>query len=249
MKTIVKRFWSLNSTVKWSFIISFFFLIIYKIIPCLFTNLPLESKAIFEFLEKLSYAIIGSTIFYFINQHLPKEKKKIKATLLLKWKIEILERDVVNFLGSLGIQNDMKQPLSRKEVRNRLDSFPKKMGHPISYIENNRVFQTHIEYFNFVFTKMKDTIDDIISYSDYFDEEILDYLVKTSVIIDIYNSELSPVSNNTNLSWYSFHIYAIGFNMYNLRMRFDKKFSTYLSQLKPYYETEVPNGDKLTGAS
>jgi len=240
MKKLYRRFKTLNTTLKYAFIFSLLSIIIYKIFNLYFC-IDIKFLPIAEFVEKLFYAIIGSTIFFFINQHIPRERKKAKTVLLLNWKFKILERDIVNFLGSLHIRNDMKTPLRRKEVNEYLNNRPRKMGDPVNAIQNNTIFPTHLQYFKYVFSKLRDNINETIKYSEYFDEEILDYLIKMNVIIEYHFSDLASTGNNTSINWHEFEIYSIGLNMYNLRKRFDKKYLVYLEELTPYYESKDGN--------
>lgn len=234
MKKLYHRFNSLNKIVKRLFLISLCFLIYYKTIFPVFFSFEKSIISLVEFIEKLFYAIIGSTIFYFINQHLPKEKKKVKVVLLLDLKIKILERDIVNFLGSLGIRNDMKSHLTIEEIKARFKAYPKKMGFPVNAIQNNRVFPTHILYFDFVFSKLKQNINDIVQYSEYFDEEVLEYLVKINIMMEYHFSDLSYTGANVDLEWYVNQIQSVGNNMYNLKIKFEKKYTIYLVECTGY---------------
>ncbi|CAA9202287.1 hypothetical protein FLACOL7796_04192 [Flavobacterium collinsii] len=136
----------------------------------------------------------------------------------------------------------MKEPLTRKEVNKLLNSRPRKMGDPVNAIQSNTIFPTHLHYFKYVFLKLQNNINEIIKYSEYFDEEILDYLIKMNVIIEFHFSDLASTGNNTSIIWHEFEIYCMGINMHNIRKRFDKKYLKYLDELKPYYESI--NGDK-----
>ncbi|WP_432223130.1 hypothetical protein ACRASX_16370 (plasmid) [Flavobacterium sp. TMP13] len=245
MRKIILRFGSLNNVVKWSLILSVFYIVIYKIDFETFRTLNSIPLIFSELFEKLSYAIIFSTTFYFINQHLPKENKKVKVALLLQWEIKILERDVTNFLSALGLSSAIQDPVSIKEIKKLLDIQARKMGSPINCQNTNLYFRSHIDYFQYIFIKMKENINEIIKYSEYFDENILDYLLRMNVAIDVYKSSLAPTHKSNNVSWHSFEIYAIAFNMLNLRKQFDKKYLVYLKQVNPYYKTGDTN--KITG--
>lgn len=65
-----------------------------------------DSVVIFDVLERISFSLIATVVFYFINQHVPQEKNREKTLSQLKRSVNLLQIDLIHLLSSLGIESN-----------------------------------------------------------------------------------------------------------------------------------------------
>lgn len=103
-KKITRRISSLKLEIKWVFSIAFGSIIIIELI---LKNWNSPNSFIFHLGDiylKICFSIVAATIFYFLNQHLPREDKKIKSSTYFNNRLKIMASDIEIILRNAGCE-------------------------------------------------------------------------------------------------------------------------------------------------
>ena len=116
----ITKYWLLFSTlrsgVKWAFRIS---LLIILLIEFWLINEPGPFEWCYAagiIILKLSYSITAATIFFFINQQLPKEEKKLKFSSHIYSRILAIRSEIIMILGYIHVDSDNLDKASNQHV-------------------------------------------------------------------------------------------------------------------------------------
>jgi hypothetical protein len=127
---------------------------------------------------RLSYSFFSAFIFYFLGVHLPKERRKAKAFIILNNKTKFIRLHINSLLVSMFTQFDKDvrtKRLSNVEIQNLC----KKINPRNSFTTTSGAIVTFDNYYlfiNFMNKKIKTLISDVISLGDVVDNDLLQNL-------------------------------------------------------------------------
>ena len=99
-----KAFWALRAEIKYGFLITLLSILTIELI---LKRLPATNETIFKLGDiylKFCYSFTASVIFYYINQHFPKQEKKVKTHQFVHNKIVAITMDIADIQGSLDVR-------------------------------------------------------------------------------------------------------------------------------------------------
>lgn len=122
---------------------------------------------------KISYSLCAATIFYFINQHLPKEKRKVKAVPLLSSALFSIHIEVILLVRALGIELPSQNftTLTRKMLDEACDKI-----NPLSIVstkESATPFTDWWEYFEYKSERILKHTQDLLPLYDLLDSDLM----------------------------------------------------------------------------
>jgi hypothetical protein len=103
-KKLARRFESLKPEIKWVFLVAFISILVIELI---LKNWNSPNDFLFHLGDiyiKICFSIVAATIFYFLNQHLPREDKKVKSSVFFNNKIKIMESEITSLIRSMGCE-------------------------------------------------------------------------------------------------------------------------------------------------
>lgn len=128
---------------------------------------------IFKIIEKITFSLVATIIFYIINQHYPREKKKEKTLKQLKTSIGSLKTDIINLLQSLHIEcsyNDyFEKDLKILDDRLNTEIIQGKGSTALKY-------QISV-YITLIMNRLSDEVEDILVFHDTINEDVLEKLL------------------------------------------------------------------------
>ena len=126
---------------------------------------------------KLCYSFCAATIFYFFNQHLPKEERKVKAYRFINNKVSELYHETSLLLRNLNIDTrDKLKEISIETVT--LACLNINPQNPLlSKDESVTRFADWFEYLNYKSKRIKEIIRDLILLNESIDSELMEQLL------------------------------------------------------------------------
>jgi hypothetical protein len=132
------------------------------LIELLLKRFPTKAPWIFSMGDiylKLCYSLCAAIVFYFINQHLPKEKRKLKSLILVSNRLVKIHQEIYFLVLSLNV--NMEQQNFSNVKRKMINDACSKIN------PNDSVIATHdsvipfldwYEYFNYKEEKIRSLI-------------------------------------------------------------------------------------------
>jgi hypothetical protein len=169
---------SLRREVKWFFVLSVLTILTIELI---LKNFPAPNQTIYrmgDVLVKLCFSIVASTIFFFINQQIPKEYKKIKSYVFVHNCIGRVANEISTLFNRLGVIAGHKVTLEiLRDKLNKIDPTTKVViSHEIVY-EDWRTYFLHIKQIS------NQTINDLLPFHEHIDTDILQYMLTLNEIL------------------------------------------------------------------
>ena len=160
---------------------------------------------------KLCYSLCAATIFYFINQHLPKQKRKLKLIPFLSAKLVGIHFEVVFLIQTLS--KDFVDQEFSKLTREWVKEACLKINPELTVIskESSTPFSNWFEYFNYKAKRIKTLINDLLPLEDIIEPQLMAiiYLIDQQVSgVTSLNVDRRRISN-TDLSYYSSQIWGL----------------------------------------
>ena len=160
---------------------------------------------------KLTYSLCAAIIFYFINQHLPRQKRKLKSIPFLSAKLIGIHSEVVLLIQTLSkdfVEQGFSK-LTREWVREACLKINPQL--PVISNESSLPFNNWFEYFNYKAKRIKALINDLLPLEDIIEPQLMAviYFIDHEVCgITSLNVDRRRISN-TDLSYYSSHIWRL----------------------------------------
>ena len=220
LKAIKYSFYRLNKGIKILFLLSVIYLIIYEVI---LTQIPAPSelfykigKAGFVFIQIL-YSYVTGFIFFFINDHLKKEEKKISILRLINNSVYHL-----NLLTSDLLKEICKVTGTEINTKINFDQFRIKCDNINIY---NTEFETWYyskkncrDFIIYVCAESKKSITDILTFYDLLDDKWTESLVSISDCIQKIEMLLEINKKESRLNLVSTFIWDLHIKSYKLRL-------------------------------
>lgn len=160
--------------IRFLFLVSFFLILIIEFGLSWFTAFNEFCYKFGQFVLKLSYSFTSASIFYFLVQHMPKERKRIKLHNLLSYKIHNIESQITILIKNLFGD---KESSSIKEM-----SFIKCSNLLAKLIAENKINVSDIyikgiysndEYFKITIINILKYCDEVLEYNEYLDTKVV----------------------------------------------------------------------------
>jgi hypothetical protein len=160
---------------------------------------------------KLCYSLCAAIIFYFINQHFPKQKRKLKSIPFVSAKLAGIHFEVVLLIQTLS--KDFTEQEFSKLTRDWVEKECLKVNPhlPLASSESATLFLNWFEYLNYKSKRIKALINDLLPLEDILEPGLM-------AIIYFIDQEVSGATSlnvdrrkipNTNLSFYSNRIWHL----------------------------------------
>jgi hypothetical protein len=127
-----------------------------------------------QFILKLSYTCTTTTIFYFLVQHLPKEKKRIKLHLLLTFKIHHIENQIKLLAKELFGDDEFKviDKISIVKFSELFTALLSDQTRIVDYFYIKGTFANR-EYFKVSISNILQLCDEALVFNDVVDSEVI----------------------------------------------------------------------------
>ncbi len=228
------------SSVQLILFISFFTI---TIIELYFKNIDAPLKLFYtigNIILNVCYSIIAASIFYYVNQYLPKENKIVKSSRYITLRMRYFHYEIQNFQQILKLQIRNKSENLTDEIKFRCSQI-----NPNEKIQNNnnsgQIFQNWYEFLEFKLSKLIFFVDDILPFYEGMNDDLFESLLnlKDSIRLMQYKLEKSP-RNLENLTFLSDEFE----NLFENHLRSNKiirvKYKKYLDESD--YKQEIENG-------
>ena len=150
---------------------------------------------------KLCYSICAAIIFYFINQHLPKEKRKLKSINLISNRLVKIHQEIYFLVKSLNVKIEQQNftDVQQKMINHACNKINPSESISSPY-DSATPFVDWYEYLNYKTEKIRSLTNDLLSLSDLIDPACMYYIYS----IDNAVRELRPGrKRSSNLDWSS----------------------------------------------
>lgn len=179
---------------------------------------------------KLCYSITAAIIFYFINQHLPREKRKLKSLLFLNNKIHNIHFEFKYLLLSVSekLEEIRFSEISRDEFKIYFEII--NPNHVIN-AKHDGHFKDWYDYINYKSLKIKAATNDLLPLNDIIDSEVMQYIYAIDNIVSGITMNLGKKRfGNTDLTLWSHDLFHLGVELEELIRVFSKKYNELLRE-------------------
>jgi len=150
------------------------------IIELFLKRFPAASQFIFSMGDiylKLCYSLCAAIIFYFINQHLPKEKRKLKSLVVISSKLVKIHQEIFFLVLSLNVKME-QQNFTGVTLKMINDACSKINPNDsvISTYDSATPFTNWYEYLNYKAEKIRNLIKDLFHLNDLIDPSGMHYI-------------------------------------------------------------------------
>lgn len=179
---IARRFLSLGREVRYAFAIS---VISIFLIELWFRNIPSPSETFFragEIYLRLCYSITASVIFFFINQHLPKEEKRVRLAGFLRVSSGRLTQEVQEILWeALKLRHPLPHIVDNVSYKDKIAIACKntKADKPVISTFGDLEFKDWKTYMEYKIRRIDDLIESFLIFEDLIDKNILLEILNT----------------------------------------------------------------------
>ena len=134
---------------------------------------------------KLAYSLCAAIIFYFINQHLPRQKRKLKSIPFLSAKLVGIHSKVVLLIQTLS--KDFVDQEFSKLTREWVKETCLKINPHLPVISNESTlpFTNWFEYFNYKAKRIKTLINDLLPLEDIIEPKLMAIILSTRKLVEL----------------------------------------------------------------
>ena len=170
----INRWKTLPKEIKIIFAISFPSIVFIELIFGQFIAYNYFCYSLGQFILKLGYTCTTTTIFYFLVQHLPKEKKRIKLHLLLTFKIGHIENQIQLLAKELFRDDEFKaiKEMSLIKCSKLFTSLLTNTTRTVDGFYIKGTF-TNQEYFKASISNILQLCDEVLVFNDVINSEII----------------------------------------------------------------------------
>lgn len=236
---VLIRLVSIRKEIKYAFLISILSILIIELI---FKRFASPSQLFFRMGEiylMICYSIVAATIFFFINQHLPIEDKKLKYFRYINNKVMSIDYEIRYVLENLTIPESIykSEDISYEIIK---DACKKKNPKSCVFntMESSEPFADWYEYFNYKVIRIKNLINDLILLNESIDPDLMEKLLVIENIL--YNSLYfdRKKRENPNLETYATAIFDLTKQNKRARQILIEKYSRFWYEHSVRYKTD-----------
>jgi len=164
-------------------------------------------KTLLTVIERLCFSFIATIIFFIINQHYPKVKKKEKTNAQLKLIIQKIQIETIDLFGALGLRTNFREFVTQ-EI---LDAAFK--GRSNKEVVQGKGFTTSKypadEYVTMVMQRIGEHIQDVLLFHETIDNDILEKLLLIKSTVDDRRRTAFHSQHELPLDWESYQLSVI----------------------------------------
>jgi len=187
---------SVRKEIKFAFLLGIMSILAIELV---FKNIPSPSETFYKIGDiylKFCYSLAASSIFYFINQHLPKEEKKEKSIKFIISKLTFVRQELNQVLLNLDLpKTDIKSfNFDEKDVRNawaKID--PTKQVY--DYMDSSAPFNNWFEYLNYKESKIKSLLEDLATANDSLNSSLYESILAVKLLVFPFVLGISDLPN------------------------------------------------------
>jgi hypothetical protein len=191
---------SVRREIKFTFLVSIFSIILIEV---LFKNYNSPSNLFYvigDIYLKVCYSIIPTTVFFIMNQHIPKETRNVKTNRYITNKLVMVGNELFNLIESLG-NIDKEQIPSEEQILELCKSI--NPSTPIAE-RSSLIFPNWREYMKFKTAKINRLLNDVLILNPTIETEILGHIVNMlDALEQFYYVDNYNVSLGNNLTFYA----------------------------------------------
>jgi hypothetical protein len=221
------RLISINQTIKFCFILACISILLIELV---LKNYPSINDTLYktgDIYLKICYSIAAATIFYFINQHLPREDRKSKAYLFINNRLASIDHELQDMLHALKVETGSN---TRKVTLDAIFDACKKinpMDPHYGHYETSVPFNNWYEYFTYKTIKIKNNIHDLLLINEALDVDLMGRLL---ILDDLVYSTLYFDKKR----WGNKDLSTWGTRIYEIIKQNDKAYEILLKKYKKY---------------
>lgn len=162
---ILRRFITLQKQIAIIFIIAFISIILIEV---WFKEIESPFRLFYtlgNIFISICYSLLASTVFYFINQHIPKEEKIVKASQYITKRMMKINREIHQLQRTLALNIRFQSEDLAREI-----NFCCEKINPNTDVNNNeeyfQIFNNWYEYLDITMLKFIIYLDDIIPHNE-----------------------------------------------------------------------------------
>ncbi len=185
-----------------------------------------------DFFLKLFYSFTASTIFFFVNQHLPKEAKRLKTISIVNGQLSIIASEISLMLSAIGITYEQ---IGKREITfNLINSISanKEAGDVCAVFESNIKFNSWNEYFKFKGERLELHLKTMMTIHELVDNDILQELFHLTSPIEVLKDNPMPIIKVEGYSKYGMAIFECYVVFRDLGNLFEKKMQPWFDEVK-----------------
>ena len=192
---IIRRLKNIPFNIFCIFFISIFLILI---IELWFKNIEAPIKLFFTFgniILNVCYSILAASIFFYVNQHLPKEEKIVKATKYITMRMLYFHYEIQSFQSILNLHIRFKAEDLSKEI-----NFKCSQINPNDKLTNNndskKIFNNWYEYLEYKTSKFINYIDDVLPFYEGMNDDLLESLLNLKDSVRLIQYKLEDTQQN-----------------------------------------------------
>jgi hypothetical protein len=192
---------------------------------------------------KVCYSIFASSVFYYINQHLPKDEKRVKTFSFVRDKVKRIQREVDLIVTALGMDIHGPRLESSSNVRNEipLKDFLTACQriHPKSSINTFEAIEVYPNWYVYSISKGKKInglIKDLVVLNESLDSDLLENLLRIEEIVTRGIFEPTVPLENEDLTYWAHEFYWLYMNDRKCTKLFQEKYSKYRAEFYKRFE-------------
>lgn len=189
----VSRIKNMPTKIFYSFFISIFLILITEL---WLKNIEAPIKLFFtigSIILNVCYSIIAASIFFFVNQHLPKEDKIVQTSRYITNRMMHFHYEIQSLQNILKLKTRFKLEDLSEEIKTCCSQInPNEKIKDNNY--SNKIFKNWYDYLEFKTTKFIKYLDDILPFYEGMNDDLLESLLnlKDSVRLIQYKLEENP---------------------------------------------------------
>ena len=193
---------SVRLEIKLAFLVSIFSIILIEV---LFKNYNSPSNFFYvigDIYLKVCYSIIPTTVFFIMNQHIPKETRNVKTNRYITNKLVIVGNELYRLLKSLGMTDKLEI-----DPEEQILILCKKINPSTPVAESNSlVFSNWLEYLKFKTAKINRLLNDVLILNPTIETKILEHIVNMLDALEQFSDIDNYNVSQTNLTVYAYPI-------------------------------------------
>lgn len=190
---------------------------------------------------KICYSLTATIVFFFINQHLPKEERKMKSLVFVNNKAAKIQREIDYFLFALGVETKNHEKPALVLITDACDKISNmKLPVHVSTQESQSPFNNWYEYFDFKITRIKSLVKEILTFHELLDSGILEKLLKIddNLSSNFLRSATPPVGDSMSFM-YATHIYQLNKDSEEISKILKTKYKNYFEEYHRLFQQRV----------
>lgn len=192
---IIRRLKNIPFGIFCAFLISIFLILL---IELWFKNIEAPIKLFFTFgniILNVCYSILAASIFFYVNQHLPKEEKIVKTTKYITMRMLYFHYEIQSLKRILNLHIRFKA----EDLSNEINIKCSQINPNEKLINNNdseKVFNNWYEYLEYKTSKLIKYLDDVLPFYEGMNDDLLESLLNLKDSVRLIQYKLEDIPRN-----------------------------------------------------